>query len=564
MSRRWPVHTTALLIAIAAGSASAQPLSLTRQDVSSYPGARGLVAADFDRDGWLDLAQANTGRNTVTILINQRGSARSFVAAYDIAVGLGPFELTTADFNRDGIPDLAVANADAHTISILRGQASGGFIRTDIRAPSGPRGIATADLNKDGRADLIVTGWNSNTLQVLHGTGTGAFTNGPALSGLSTHPQGVVTADFNHDGRLDAAVASESSTGLTVLTRTATGFTPSPISGASSLNVLATGDLNRDGWADIAAASSNGNRLAIFLGSASGLRFNRSYSTGASPRGVVIRDIDYDGMPDVVTANRSANTVTVFGGNPAAPGTLLPAQQFAAGAGSRALAAADFDSDGLIDLATGNQDANSATLLWNDTAFDTAAYSFSRMSFGTPGSTLGGSGAAPADFNEDGKIDVVIKPDFTVGRILQVFLTDGPIVTLEMPFFSGGFGVGDFNRDGHADVMVGSIDTNLVQLWIFLGDGRGQFTPAPETRLSVPFRGLALGDLNGDATPDLAVLSYDSTISSYYVRLLIGTGDGTFTLGTRVNTSGTFSAAPTFADVNRDGKMDLALFVGAR
>ena len=194
MPRRWAVHATVLLVAIATGRASAQPLAFTRQDVASYPGARGLVAADFDRDGWLDLAQANTGRNTVTILINQRGSARSFVAAYDVAVGLGPFDLTTADFNRDGVPDLAVANADAHTISILRGQAAGGFIRNDIAAPSGPRGITTADLNRDGRADLVVTGWDVNALQVLYGTGTGAFTNGPALSGLPTHPQGVVTA----------------------------------------------------------------------------------------------------------------------------------------------------------------------------------------------------------------------------------------------------------------------------------------------------------------------------------------------------------------------------------
>ena len=387
MPRRWAVHATVMLVAIATGRASAQPLVLTRQDVASYPGARGLVAADFDRDGWLDLAQANTGRNTVTILINQRGSARSFVAAYDVAVGLGPFDLTTADFNRDGIPDLAVANADARTISILRGQAAGGFIRSDITAPAGPRGITTADLNRDGRADLVATGWDVNALQVLYGTGTGAFTNGPALSGLPTHPQGVVTADFNHDGRLDAAVASESSTGLTVMMGTTTGFTPSAVSGASSLNALATGDLNRDGWADVAAASSNGNRVAVFLGSPSGLRFNRSYSTGASPRGVAISDIDYDGMPDVITANRSGNTVTVLAGNPAAPGALLPAQQFAAGAGSRTLVAGDFDRDGRIDLATGNQDAASATLLWNDTTFDTAAFSFSRLSYGTPGST---------------------------------------------------------------------------------------------------------------------------------------------------------------------------------
>src|SRR5687768_6784140 len=81
----------AILAAAICGSgvAFAQSLVMTRQEIPSYPGARGIVAADLDRDGWIDLAQANAGRNTVTVLINQRGSARSFVTAYDLPVGVG-------------------------------------------------------------------------------------------------------------------------------------------------------------------------------------------------------------------------------------------------------------------------------------------------------------------------------------------------------------------------------------------------------------------------------------------------------------------------------------------
>ena len=222
----------------------------------------------------------------------------------------------------------------------------------------------------------------------------------------------------------------------------------------------------------------------------------------------------------------------------------------------------DFDRDGRIDLATGNQDASSATLLWNDTTFDKAAFSFSRLSYGTPGSTIGGSSAVPADFNEDGKLDVVIKPDYTVGRIVQVFLTDGPIVSLNFPEFAGGYGVADFNKDGHADVMLGNGDTNRLQLWIYLGDGRGNFARAPETRIDTSVLGLGLGDLNGDSAPDLVLISYDRAISSNYLQLLLNRGDGTFTLGSRVNTTSDYNAAPTVADVNRDGKMDVALFIG--
>jgi hypothetical protein len=122
-----------------AGEASAQPLQLAADQFPSTPGARGIVAADFDRNGWIHLAHANFGSNTVTILLNQRRSDPAFVRAMDVPVGAGPFDLATGDFNCDGIVDLAVANADAHTISILTGRSSGGFTRVDLPAPRGPR-----------------------------------------------------------------------------------------------------------------------------------------------------------------------------------------------------------------------------------------------------------------------------------------------------------------------------------------------------------------------------------------------------------------------------------------
>ena len=107
---------------------------------------------------------------------------------------------------------------------------------------------------------------------------------------------------------------------------------------------------------------------------------------------------------------------------------------------------------------------------------------------------------------------MVIRPDYTVGRIVQVFLTDGPIVSLNFPEFAGGYGVADFNKDGHADVMLGNGDTNRLQLWIYLGDGRGSFARAPETRIDTSVLGLGLGDLNGDSAPDLVLIC--TTVSS--------------------------------------------------
>ena len=134
----WFASLVIALLAVPSLGAS-QSLTFAADDYPSFRGARAIVAADFDRNGWLDLAHANTGRNSVTILLNHPDSGLS--QAFDIPVGAGPFDLATADFNRDGKADLAVANADGNSISILLGAGSGSLSRTDIPAASqGPRG----------------------------------------------------------------------------------------------------------------------------------------------------------------------------------------------------------------------------------------------------------------------------------------------------------------------------------------------------------------------------------------------------------------------------------------
>ncbi|HEX2342338.1 MAG TPA: VCBS repeat-containing protein [Vicinamibacterales bacterium] len=222
----------------------------------STPRARGIVAADFDRNGWIDLAHANFGSNTVTILLNQRRSDPAFVRAMDVPVGAGPFDLATGDFNCDGIVDLAVANADAHTISILTGRSSGGFTRVDLPAPRGPRGIDAAHVNDDGWIDLIVTGWESGTVQVLMGNGAGGFATGPAFSGYAPHPQGVDTADFNRDGHPDLVIAYESAGGIAVLSG----------NGGTAFTAHVAADVNHDGMIDVVTANRSNGTVSVLLG----------------------------------------------------------------------------------------------------------------------------------------------------------------------------------------------------------------------------------------------------------------------------------------------------------
>ena len=267
-TRRWTwTIAFGLCFGSMAATTAAQPLSFSADNYPTAIGARAIASGDFDRNGWPDVAQANTGANSVTILLNRGGT---LTRTADIPVGAGPFAITTGDFNRDGVLDLAVACADGNSVALLIGSGNGAFRQTAPLATIGvanPRAVLSADVNADGLLDLIVTGYESNAVQLWIGNGAGSFAKGAAWSGSAVHPQGLGVADFNHDGRTDIAVAYDGPAGLAVLYGTAAGFAaPVAVPGSQNLNVVATADLNNDGWIDVAAASTANGRVAVYLG----------------------------------------------------------------------------------------------------------------------------------------------------------------------------------------------------------------------------------------------------------------------------------------------------------
>ena len=524
----------ALVVPLAfSAAAAAQTPSFARGDVASVAGARAVVSADFNRDGRLDLAQANTGRNTVTIVLNQ--AAGGFTRGADVAVGAGPFDMTSGDFNRDGIPDLAVANADGNSISVLLGNGDGTFGRSDIAAPGqGPRGIAAADVNRDGKTDLVYSAFVTGAVQVLAGNGAGGFANGAVYTSTTLQPQGIVAADFNHDGSVDVAVAYAGAAALRILYGDGgTRFTARSISGEVNLNVVATGDFDRDGWVDLAAASTANSKVAIYRGGSTGFVRTSGYIVGSSPRGIAIGDVNGDGRVDVVTANRASSTVSVLLGSAAQPGTLLAHQDVAAGSGSRAAAIGDFDGDGRLDVATGNEFAASVTVLSNRTFGEAPGFAFQREAVNRAES-----------FAE--------------------FVARGPAVALPAKSFDDDdVAVGDINGDGRADITYASWFPNTVGTR--LADGSGGFVTAPATTWPDFVLGFAIGDINRDGRPDFISTTSSPRAGGYLLEVGLGRGDGTFAPPTVTVPLPSYAPAVAVADVNRDGTLDaVVMFSGNR
>jgi len=179
-----------------------------RAGTGTTPGP--VTSADFNGDGLFDLAVANTGAaaNSVTILLRAAGGGFNAEGAA-IPVGGKPGGLVTADFNGDGHPDLAVTSYSGNAVVVLlRNAANNGFAQEGAAIPvgTGPVGIASADFDRDGRPDLAVAD-NGGAVDILRRNAAGGFTRDPATP-LAGAPNGVATGDFDGDGRPDLAVST--------------------------------------------------------------------------------------------------------------------------------------------------------------------------------------------------------------------------------------------------------------------------------------------------------------------------------------------------------------------
>src|SRR5207302_4126551 len=132
--------------------------------------------------GKLDLAVTNAGSTVSVLLGNGDGS---FQSKQDFDAGNGPEGLAAGDFNGDTRPDLAVADQGGNTVTVLlanppvisgpRGTAS--FqAKQDFATGASPLAVATADVNGDGKPDLLVANGAGNSVSVLMGNGNGHFT----------------------------------------------------------------------------------------------------------------------------------------------------------------------------------------------------------------------------------------------------------------------------------------------------------------------------------------------------------------------------------------------------
>ncbi len=360
----------------------------------------GVAVADFNGDGILDLAVVNNGNNNVSVFLGHGDG--TFASAVNYSVGNSPYSVAVGDFNGDGFPDLVVANYGDNTVTILLGNGDGTFaVQPAIAAGSEPSAVAVGDFNNDGILDLAVANYSvgAGLVSILLGNGNGTFQ--PAVGyPVGEAPYGVAVADFNGDGALDLAVANSGSDDASVLLGNGDGTfqtqsTYPVASGGSNAYGVAVGDFNGDGFPDIAVASS-GN-VSVLLNKGNGT-FNPAvgYSAGNTAYAVAVGDFNVDGKADLAVANSNSLNLSVLLGK--GDGTFASPSNFAVGGIPRAVAGGDFNGDGRPDLvAAVTGSANDAGVLLGEQTETATAAGVSIMGSGTQGVFASYSGDANYD-----------------------------------------------------------------------------------------------------------------------------------------------------------------------
>jgi hypothetical protein len=283
-------------------------------------GAWSVAIGDLTGDGRADLATANPGGRSVSVLVN-RGDGR-FQPSVSYAIGREPWDVAIEDLNGDGKPDVVTANPN--TVSVLLNRGEGNLDRLEYPTGRDTWALAVGDLNGDGKPDLATASHTPSTVTVLINRGDGSFR--PSLAyRTGPGPTSLAIADMNGDRRLDLVTANGSSSPggeddwvdtVSVLPNRGDGTFRrgrdyrSPVNDRLEFNSVAIADLNGDGKPDVALADGDHYAVSALFNRGNGTLHRRvdyewidlvKDSVGFGARAIAIGDLNGDRRPDVAT-----------------------------------------------------------------------------------------------------------------------------------------------------------------------------------------------------------------------------------------------------------------------
>ncbi len=605
---------------ICAGQQAMAQISFTQATfpVTSSGGFPGSVngtfikAADFNNDGWQDLAMVDIG-GPLRVLLNTGNGLFAPQQSYQILpVSDGAVNMDLGDFNEDGNIDIVVSpnNAFAFGVGagIFYGTSTGTF--NPIVFPSAPvcQSIIVGDFNNDNHDDILSTYGSFGS--VLLGDGAGNFTTNALPAGTTGINMSIL--DLNQDGNSD------------IIHHNSGGVWYSSLGDGNGLLALFTGittgdtyaiagDLNGDNIPDLISKNCCNIRVYAGLGDGS---FQTTPFAAVVPANnigqildVKIDDINNDGNNDIIETHRastgsSRTFVGVFLGDGAGnfgASTLVAASPPATFQDFTQFELADFNNDGKIDIAAMDRGSSIVHILTNSTPFPPTITSFTPTS-GPIGTTVTITGTnfstTPADnivyfgatratvtAATSTQLTVTVPTGATYQPItvqvagLTAYSSNPFVVTfagsgsIDACSFApkvlmGTLSPGDQHRaalsdadgDGKIDLIVPDFDNSRISVYRNISSGiinSGSFAPKVDFTTATQPNSVAVGDIDGDGKPDLAVGSYSGNVVSVFRNI---STSGTIAFAAKVDVSvGSFLTDCHIHDIDGDGKPEILI-----
>jgi hypothetical protein len=329
-----------------------------------------------------------------------------------------------ADFDQDGWIDLATVNEVSADLRIFMNRADGSGLYDPFLRPPFPIGVESSpnepgDFDNDGKIDIAVSATTSGGVWIVHGAGDGTF-DGSQTVLTGNEPHGVVVLDVDGDGDPDIVNAVYGDDRLALLLNDGTGTFGAPTffdSGCSGEWALGTADMNNDGIFDLVTGCYNDGKGDVLLGNGDGtFTVKPVQDAGGGPWQVALGDVDGDGNIDAAFGNSFSANGGLTRGN--GDGTLALPVTVPMPGHTPASDLADLDGDGDLDWILSSFGAG----IWRIYVNDGAGHFTFDQDITAPSSP---SCAVPLDFDNDGDIDLALS-DEIADVVLLMQNSSGP------------------------------------------------------------------------------------------------------------------------------------------
>ncbi|MCA8958993.1 MAG: VCBS repeat-containing protein [Planctomycetes bacterium] len=504
-----------------------------------------LEFEDLDGDGAIDLAVLDGADETMTILLGS--GTGTFTVGTTHPAGDNPGDVVIGDFDGDSFPDLLVASRTGATALVYLGDGTGAF-SASLSIAAGPTWHAVVgDLDGDGDDDAVLCHWNQPIVRVLISNGDGTFQPPSAIPAPSiTHS---ALTDFDFDGILDLVLCHYGTHELKTYRGLGNGSFEPPMTTLSPRLLQSCQLADVDGDCILDAVALRADAVSVQRGVAPGI-FEEipAFPPGvSSPTEVAVTDVDGDGFQDAIVAQGFSLSIMRLDDQGVVSQSLFgPLPE-----GTQAIETGDLNGDGYPDVVVGMAFTGTAVVL-ND---GLGGWNGPTLYPGHDGVAL-----AVADFDGDGILDLAITDRVDSNVQVRFGNGDGTFgVALDLATSEDGDDLvaGDLEGDGDVDLIV----VTWMGPDVFLGDGTGGFTPLGTVATGGFWEEISLGDLNGDGLLDLVA----SNANPQTIRVFLGLGTGLFGSETTefldwVGPSQHVS--PVVADIDGDSILDVIQCTG--